>query len=691
MNSFDRNPLGNSCVTSQKEHHHKQEKKHKHGLKVIVGLVISLLCLGWLLRFIDIDKLFSILASAKIEFVLLAICATILSYVLRAARWPFFFLHNPPKFFASFSCLIIGFFMNNVLPARIGELVRAHIGGKAVKQSRALVLATIAGERLIDGLTISLFFALMFTFSSSALDLTITHKAYVCAEYLSTTTSHALAPFFTPIIAPIKIVTDATVTAGDIRYGESLYFVAYLFLAAGISTILLLLLRQHVFSVLEHFGTIMPGHVSNYSIRRIRLFVHGLEPMLKIRKIIPIGAFSIVIWSVELVVFYLITQAFNQHLGLGGLSLFLAVVNFSSLIPAAPGGIGVIELLATMALTGIGVDAEAAFAMVLVQHLIQIVVVGVPGAYFFFSLLGGQVPNDENCPDVADDENGAENSGKNSSDISDNNKSGDSLTNQTIEKPFSIDISIVIPAFNEEDRLPKTLLLITEYIKTRSESFEIFVVNDGSADGTADVVKKFSKLAPQVKLLNCPGNRGKGYAVRLGVMKAQGRFILFNDADGATPIQEIERLELALRKGAHIAIGSRAKFSQDTEISTSWHRKYIGRIFNGAVNMLLLPGIADTQCGFKMFLHSVAKCLFAQQKIEGFSFDVEILCLARKMGCTIAEIPINWTNVEGSKVNLFRDSVRMLKDIIRFRLKSMTNGYATKKELQQCMVENMRN
>lgn len=580
--------------------------------------------------------------------------------------------------------------MNNVLPARIGELVRAHVGGKAVKQSRALVLATIAGERLVDGLTISLFFALMFTFSSSALDLTIIHKAYLCAEQLSNTSSQTLMPFFAPIIAPISVITTATVKAGDIMYGESIYFVAYLFLAAGVSTILLLLLRQRVFSALEHFGTIMPGHVSNYSIRRIRLFVHGLEPMLKIRKIIPIGAFSVSIWSIELVVFYLITQAFDQHLGLGGLSLFLAVVNFSSLIPAAPGGIGVIELLATMALTGIGVNAEAAFAMVLVQHIIQIVVVGVPGAYFFFSLLGGQVPDDDNCPDEDEYTSEPNNTDTTNSKTVEHKKSNNPQTTQTLDKSFPVDISIVIPAFNEENRLPKTLLLITEYIKTRNESFEILVVNDGSIDGTADVVKKFSKLASQVKLLNCPGNRGKGYAVRLGIMKAQGRFILFNDADGATPIQEIERLESALKEGAHIAIGSRAKFSQDTEVSTSWYRKYIGRIFNGAVNMLLLPGIADTQCGFKMFLHPVAKCLFAQQKIEGFSFDVEILCLARKMGCTIVEVPINWANVEGSKVNLFRDSVRMLRDIIKFRLKSMVNGYATQKELRQCLMENVR-
>lgn len=672
---------------------HRQEKKHKYGFKVVIGLVISLLCLSWLLRFIDIDKLLVVLKSAKLEYLAFAMIATSCSYALRAARWPFFFLRTPPTFFASFSCLIVGFFMNNVLPARIGELVRAHIGGRAVKQSRALVLATIAGERLVDGLTISLFFALMFTFSSSAVDLAIMHDAYVCAGLLSSVASNITVPFAPIILIPLQAVTDATAKAGDVRYGESMYLVAYLFLVAGIGTITMLLLRQRVFGLIERFGAIMPGHVSSYSIRRIRLFVQGLEPMLCIRKIIPIVLFSIVVWSVELFVFYFITQAFHQHIGLGGLSLFLAVVNFSSLIPAAPGGIGVIELLATMALTGIGVDAEAAFAMVLVQHVIQIVIVGIPGAYFFFYLLGGQVPNAENCPDVVDGDevkNGQNSCEFTSAETSQANNHI-ALLGQVFEKSFPVDISIVIPAFNEEDRLPKTLLLVTEYIKTRTESFEVLVVNDGSADGTADVVKKFSKLASQVKLLNCPGNRGKGYAVRLGMMKAQGRLVLFNDADGATPIQEIERLESAIRKGAHIAIGSRAKFSQDTEVTTRWYRKYIGRVFNGAVNVLLLPGIADTQCGFKMFLNPVAKCLFAQQKIEGFSFDVEILCLARKMGCLVAEVPVNWTNIAGSKVNLVKDSIRMLLDILQFRLRSIVKGYSTKKEMQQCIVDNVQN
>jgi len=219
------------------------------------------------------------------------------------------------------------------------------------------------------------------------------------------------------------------------------------------------------------------------------------------------------------------------------------------------------------------------------------------------------------------------------------------------------------------------LLAVLEYTKKRPESFEILVVDDGSSDNTAKVALQFSELSPEVKLLTYPNNRGKGYAVKFGVTNARGRIILFDDADGATPIEEIERLEEAVLGGAQIAIGSRAMFSKHTAVETVWYRKYIGRIYNGIVNMLILPGIADTQCGFKMFVGPAARSIFSRTFSERFAFDVEVLFLARKLGLKIVEVPVNWTNIPGSKVNLARDSLAMFVDILKVRLRDAFGAY----------------
>lgn len=241
-----------------------------------------------------------------------------------------------------------------------------------------------------------------------------------------------------------------------------------------------------------------------------------------------------------------------------------------------------------------------------------------------------------------------------------------------------VDISIVIPAYNEECRLPKTLLSIVGYFGRRKLTYEIIVVDDGSRDHTVQQVQQFQIHSPQVKLLSLPQNRGKGFAVRSGVLSARGKLILFNDADGATPIEEIERLENAIHSGAQVAIGSRALISKDTHVETHWHRIVLGRMFNAVVNFLLLPGIADTQCGFKMFLKPVAHSIFSKQTADRFSFDVEVLFLARKFGYTITEVPVNWVNQPGSKVNLVRDSARMFFDMVKFRIRDLLGWYGEK-------------
>lgn len=241
------------------------------------------------------------------------------------------------------------------------------------------------------------------------------------------------------------------------------------------------------------------------------------------------------------------------------------------------------------------------------------------------------------------------------------------IEQQPVTSP-QVYLTVVVPAFNEERRLPPTLIDIIDFFDRKSITYEVIVIDDGSTDSTAEVVRKFERVRNQVRLIQLPKNYGKGHAVRLGVLNSRGNRILFADADGATPIQEFDRLESAISLGADIAIGSRALASTDTKVATSIHRRVLGRVFNKCVNLILLPTIADTQCGFKMFTRKAALFLFRKQRADRFSFDVELLYMAYKANVTIKEVPINWTNIPGSKVSLVRDSLAMFRDVFRFRV-----------------------
>jgi dolichyl-phosphate beta-glucosyltransferase len=229
------------------------------------------------------------------------------------------------------------------------------------------------------------------------------------------------------------------------------------------------------------------------------------------------------------------------------------------------------------------------------------------------------------------------------------------------------EISVIVPAYNEARRLPPMLLDAVDFLEQHFDSYEIIVVDDGSTDDTAAITEKFARLHNPVAVHRLAENKGKGAAVKAGMLRARGTLRLFADADGATPFGELSRLLKAIYAGADVAIGSRAMHSTETSIRTRWYRKYLGRTFNACVNALVLPGIADTQCGFKLFTAEAARELFSRQTAERFSFDVELLFLARRLGFRISEVPINWENVPGSKVNLLLDSADMLRDVIRFR------------------------
>ncbi len=230
-----------------------------------------------------------------------------------------------------------------------------------------------------------------------------------------------------------------------------------------------------------------------------------------------------------------------------------------------------------------------------------------------------------------------------------------------------IQLSIVIPAYNEQARLPATVLDTLVWCTSHNLDFEIIIADDGSSDETYALARLFEQSDARVRALACP-HMGKGSAVRLGVLNARGRSILFMDADGATPLDEIPKLLTVIEGGGRVAIGSRV-MQQPGEVlvQTSAHRRFIGRVFALLVNIFAIEGIGDTQCGFKMFCRDAADAIFSRQKLVGFAFDVEILFIARKLGLPIAEIPVNWVAQPGSKVDLVTDSIKMLWDISHIR------------------------
>lgn len=238
-----------------------------------------------------------------------------------------------------------------------------------------------------------------------------------------------------------------------------------------------------------------------------------------------------------------------------------------------------------------------------------------------------------------------------------------------------MDISVVIPAFNEESRLRPTVDETVEYFRRRRSAFEIIVVDDGSRDGTSRLVSEMELIVPELRLIRLAANRGKGYAVRTGILNSRGARVLIADADGSTPIAEVERLEGALDGGAAVAIGSRALSSAETEVKAKLYRRLIGRSFHLWVKVFAVRGIRDTQCGFKLFGGAAAHDLFSRMRMNGFSFDVEVLLNAQRRGYRIAEVPVNWEHRAGSRVNLLKDSLRMARDVVIIRSHAMRRHY----------------
>jgi dolichyl-phosphate beta-glucosyltransferase len=228
-------------------------------------------------------------------------------------------------------------------------------------------------------------------------------------------------------------------------------------------------------------------------------------------------------------------------------------------------------------------------------------------------------------------------------------------------------LSVVIPAFNEAARLPAYLDEVIRFLDGRGEVYEVVVVDDGSTDGTAAAVRVLAASNPAVRLLPLGRNRGKGAAVRAGMLAATGRFRLFTDADGATPIAELKRLEPALAAGADIVIGSRALIDPAVSVSARPHRLAAGRVFSWLVGRLGIRGVADSQCGFKLFTERASIALFGALETAGFAFDVELLLRAQARGYRIVEVPVNWVDQQGSKVGVVLNGPGMLLQLLRAR------------------------
>jgi len=229
-------------------------------------------------------------------------------------------------------------------------------------------------------------------------------------------------------------------------------------------------------------------------------------------------------------------------------------------------------------------------------------------------------------------------------------------------------ISVIIPAFNEEKRLPDTIDEIINYFKHLKLTFEIIIIDDGSTDSTKDIILKKYNFK-NINYLRNKINKGKGFSIKKGVLNAKGDLILFTDADLSTPIFEFEKLKEYLNKGYDIAIASRAlKFSK-IEKHQNILRETMGKIFNLIVRLILLKEYHDTQCGFKLFKSTVAKEIFPKTTIDGFAFDVEILILAKILKFKVIETPVIWSNSPESKINPIKDSIKMLKDLIKLRKK----------------------
>lgn len=235
-------------------------------------------------------------------------------------------------------------------------------------------------------------------------------------------------------------------------------------------------------------------------------------------------------------------------------------------------------------------------------------------------------------------------------------------------------LSVIIPAYNEERRIGKTLAAIRQYLSKQDYDYEVIVSDDGSRDTTIPVVQIIQEGWSQLRYLKVPYNQGKGAVVKRAVLDARGKFLLFTDADNATPIEEIEKL-LPYTKDFQIIFGSRHCPGAKVYISQAWHRILLSRLSNILIRILAVPGVYDTQCGFKLFERNAGKNVFANVTLDRFGFDFEALMIAKRLGYKMKEVGINWYNDEESKVRTGREAIRTLRDLFKIKWRMIRGVY----------------
>jgi dolichyl-phosphate beta-glucosyltransferase len=585
----------------------------------VLSMVFGGLVLYAVLWRFDMRQTMVSVRQAHLSLLALGFAMMAVGYLLRGARWQIW--ERSLSYLDSLRLILIGFMGNNLLPARMGEILRAHCA--SVKTSddrgRTTALASIAAERILDGV----------------------------------------------ILAVFGLVAVAVVPV-DRRLRWALFLISLAL--AGLASGLVLGIRFHegIRSFIAVANRKFPGHISAFAREKATQFLDGILPLGTWPRMLGAITTTAIIWAIEVGSYYFVALAVWDGIRVSTALLFVAVVNFASLVPLTMGGIGTIEATATPFLISAGIPASVALAMVLLQHAGQYLFTTITGGIFY--LAGGfyRVP-------LADPKALAPHlpAPAAPSPVLEETRSILGHLCESVElKPPSrgeVQLSIVIPAYNEQARLPRTVLETIHWCTIRNLDFELIIVDDGSRDETMALARLFEESDVRILALACP-HVGKGAAVRMGILNAKGRFVLFMDADGATPLNEIPKLLAAVDEGQDVAIGSRVvQHPGEVEVKTALHRRFIGRSFAFFVNLFAIEGIGDTQCGFKMFRREAAAAIFSRQKTVGFAFDVEILFIARRLSMSISEIPVNWVAQPGSKVNLVTDSIRMLWDISHIR------------------------
>jgi dolichyl-phosphate beta-glucosyltransferase len=592
------------------------KRQRQFGVSLVVGATL----LGLVLSQFDLVETAHAVGRADASLVMEGLGLMAAAYALRGVRWRVW--ERSLSYWDSVRLILIGFMGNNVMPARSGEFLRAQCAALKTGQERGWTpfLASVAAERALDGL-------LLGTLG----------------------------------------VASALLVRVDWRLSAVLFVVSATLAGSTAGVIVGVRMHARIRQLLQTAHDLFPGHLTRFARDRANHFLDGLVALGTRAELVGAAGLTALVWGLELAFYSLLCRSIAAAFPATTALLFLAVVNLASLFPLTVGGIGAIEAAATTYLISAGVPAPLALAVVLMQHAAQFLFTTVLGALFYFTghfskaPSAGAEPAEEAA--VLDAPSGA-------SLLWGTREQIDQLGRMIPLEPVvsrHVLLSVVIPAYNEQYRLPRTLLQALRWCNQRTVEFELIVADDGSRDQTLALARLFEEQDRHVRPLACP-HRGKGAAVRMGMLNARGQYVLFMDADGATPLDEIPKLVEALDRGYDVAIGSRVPQAPDqVRVVAHWHRRLVGRTFAFLVNVLAVPGMADTQCGFKMFRREVVGPIFSRQRFDHFAFDVEILFLAKRLGLSVAEIPVNWTDQPGSKVNLVTDSIRMLWDIAHVR------------------------